>query len=732
MPWHNERPIFNRLPIVYREPNEGDNPSNWLTDFWDSFYVELKALAESFFERFVHPQTAESEHLDWAGTTLYGYLGEYWNPQWTDRVKRKLLEDAYTYLWVERGSEGVVEYLLELHQIPTYPIAGKIWKLSPLYAGINTIAPCYAAYAPYRIDIRLDTFADRSDPVWVESYRIRDLYCPIWSLPIVGYKYWYAGFSQAGEAVYDLPWEASIAAADRYFANHVFDALSALQWLINSAIAFNSIPVEARVYEFPPFRVGVSEIPFTSAESPYLYILFPSSVRVGDPNWLMAATVASFYANAGTFTIGHEAFWAGIAISDNPLLTAARDSFRRVEIEVVGDVPQFTFIDPDFDYLDKLDEIDIARWLDVRGRIELQALMQWLFDRRGIEAVVVEIPSAAIGITPLPFHTLVPDRPPLLSIQIEYAGSPLSTDEMAWAKRKSRMFDSLGVGYDAFYAGISEVESPLWGTPSLDTRYVTTVEVEADTLTPTVTRAFNNEDYPDRTIYEDISDFWAANPNKSPLGTLQYLLALRLTPVPIVYEVPMYAVGENPIPAIVAEPQQPGLYVIFPAPIVPLAWEESERIGRMVTYRRCAAGLNSFLAGVSAIEHPIFSSDFSGLRRVTLEGVIPTYHEPDVDYPDRDLFESLAVYLEESGLAVAETVPLLAHWLQFLGVSATVIRTASAIAILFEYEGEILSGTENWAKAERVASKISSTSIAIGYSQYVVGVSPLPAVAIAP
>lgn len=581
MVWYDLRPIFNRLPVVYREPNDGENPSNWLTDFWDELLVSTKTLAEGFFDRFVDPETAESENLDWSATTLYGYLGEYWNPQWSDDVKRQLMTEAYPYLWVERGTEGVIEYLLDLHQIPTFPELGKVWRVPPTYAGVNTAIPFPACYAPYQFDIRLDTFADRDAPEWVESYRICDLYAPIWSRPIVGYKYWYAGLSLAGEAVYDYAYEMTASAADSYFevaGDGGYDPLFALQWLLDVALADNpgGRGAVATVFELPAFIIGESSIPALAAEDPNYYVLFPPESTIGDADWQVVGEIVQTYAPQGSTFLGFDGFYSGIVATENPVLETPLDgTFRTVIVTVLEGIPSFEFHEPDFDYPDRSVYISMAAWFDLNPlpfdtlerRKNSHALIQWLFDDRGIAATVVDIPSAAIGITPLPFWVLEPDRSLSLSVQVAYNDIELDSENWEWAQRMAKAGidgQSLLLGYDGFYSGVSPVENPLWETPANDPRYCRTVLVNDITLEPTFFEANNPELYPDRQLYEWLADYWETNPEGDTLEALQYLVDLGIVEPPTVYEVKPFIVGVSAIPSTVSDPRQPELYVVFP------------------------------------------------------------------------------------------------------------------------------------------------------------------------
>ena len=121
MSWNLGRPVFGRLPACYRNDNNGENPSNWLTRYWDEILVEVKFRAENFYELYLNPATAPEEWLDGMVAPLCGFTEEYYRPEWDLAIKRKLCLSAYGYIWPNRGAGHVLDWMLDLHQIDTFP-----------------------------------------------------------------------------------------------------------------------------------------------------------------------------------------------------------------------------------------------------------------------------------------------------------------------------------------------------------------------------------------------------------------------------------------------------------------------------------------------------------------------------------------------------------------------------------------------------------------------------------
>ncbi len=121
MSWNLGRPVFGRLPACYRNDNNGENPSNWLTRYWDEILVEVKFRAENFYELYLNPATAPEEWLDGMVAPLCGFTEEYYRPEWSLAIKRSLCLNAYSYIWPNRGAGHVLDWMIELHQIDTFP-----------------------------------------------------------------------------------------------------------------------------------------------------------------------------------------------------------------------------------------------------------------------------------------------------------------------------------------------------------------------------------------------------------------------------------------------------------------------------------------------------------------------------------------------------------------------------------------------------------------------------------
>jgi len=113
MGWMQGIPFLARMPEAYRDREE----TSWLTTAWDELLIATRNLAEATYTTHLDPQTANPENLDWLAQH-FGFTEEFWDETWSTEVKRTLLLNAYRFIWAERGTERVINWMLALHQIP--------------------------------------------------------------------------------------------------------------------------------------------------------------------------------------------------------------------------------------------------------------------------------------------------------------------------------------------------------------------------------------------------------------------------------------------------------------------------------------------------------------------------------------------------------------------------------------------------------------------------------------
>lgn len=200
--WEQGRPIYKRLPIaeekyqVSPDDQELDPVADWLTLPVDEYLIAVKAAVDSFYADYLDPTTAKAENLDWLGQ-LCGFTGEYWETSWSEAQKRSLIDNAFTFIWESKGTRAVLEYLLV-----TFSIQGKIYLLGEFLAGRNVAGDALGG-EPLEYFLLLPLSYLRTSYQWRLATKFNRLYGPVYVKSTVCYSQFHAGFSIAGDPVFD-------------------------------------------------------------------------------------------------------------------------------------------------------------------------------------------------------------------------------------------------------------------------------------------------------------------------------------------------------------------------------------------------------------------------------------------------------------------------------------------------------------------------------------------------
>ena len=131
--WTTDRPIFHRLPAESEQYQGQDPPvSDWLTTPWDALLCETRDKVNSFYQDFLDPLTALGEYLDWL-SQLCGYTSEYSLVEYDVAVKRQLIARSFDYIWINKGTKNLLEYLI----IQVFEIDAEIYLLGSFLADVN-------------------------------------------------------------------------------------------------------------------------------------------------------------------------------------------------------------------------------------------------------------------------------------------------------------------------------------------------------------------------------------------------------------------------------------------------------------------------------------------------------------------------------------------------------------------------------------------------------------------
>ena len=129
--WDSGRPIYTRLP----RRNEGyeNNPTDWLTDYWDKLLVETKVKVDDIPIRQINPLTCDDSWLDFLAV-LYGWDEKHWQKSWAIESKRLLLSRSYDFIWENKGNRDVLSYVLN-----SLFIKNRILEIGDFIIGSSTV-----------------------------------------------------------------------------------------------------------------------------------------------------------------------------------------------------------------------------------------------------------------------------------------------------------------------------------------------------------------------------------------------------------------------------------------------------------------------------------------------------------------------------------------------------------------------------------------------------------------
>jgi len=206
--WAEQRPIYYLLPgenegflkdPEFNDP-EADPPiADWLTSYWDQLLIEQKAITDSFHEDYLNPTTCLPEALNGWLAQHFGYSGEYWDESWPDGAKRSLLANAYEgrRVWESKGTEELFYWLLGV-----FDLEANIYQVGSFLVDI-TLLPAEVGGEPLTFYLTVGLIYPRISREWGLVEKLRKLFTAAYCDSFTCYEQFYAGFSVAGDPVFD-------------------------------------------------------------------------------------------------------------------------------------------------------------------------------------------------------------------------------------------------------------------------------------------------------------------------------------------------------------------------------------------------------------------------------------------------------------------------------------------------------------------------------------------------
>lgn len=208
--WQLGSPIYRRLPganLGYNrdlddpdyDPMTPPDVTYFVTKYFDDFLIGLKDDINNVYSDFFNPETAKLENLDWLAQ-LAGFTGEYWDSAYPVNVKRTLIKDAYTFIWENKGTRQLLEYLFDLFNLSAY-----LYLPGALIIGVTPL-PGVVGGDPFRYLILINFYTAgylRNSAEFRLLEKLNQLYGAVWCESRVAYSNFIVGFSFVGDPVFD-------------------------------------------------------------------------------------------------------------------------------------------------------------------------------------------------------------------------------------------------------------------------------------------------------------------------------------------------------------------------------------------------------------------------------------------------------------------------------------------------------------------------------------------------
>lgn len=201
--WSEQRPVFRRLPIFGWQ--DADPPvADWIVGAYDEVLIEIQQAILNFERDFIVPETARSDALDWLAQ-LMGYTGEYWDTQWSDTVKRRLIADAQTVVWRYKGTFYLLQYLIGVFELESRIKLRLQWRIGTSKIG-DAIGGGLLVYALILGSNTTPGYV-RDSSEWRLLERLNRLFMPCWCQPetlngnYLHYHRWRVGRSAVGDPI---------------------------------------------------------------------------------------------------------------------------------------------------------------------------------------------------------------------------------------------------------------------------------------------------------------------------------------------------------------------------------------------------------------------------------------------------------------------------------------------------------------------------------------------------
>lgn len=187
--WSSQRPVLNSLPANGYQNNE---PTNWVTSWVDQELTGVATRLQEFYKQ-IDADLAPPEMLDYLAW-LVGLSGRYWDVQWSELVKRRMIKLAYQLI-NQAGTLDAVRLVLDAHEIPY-----DIWVDGSLRLPFNLPGTFGQPKLRFYLRVPLSILRDGKD--WREAERTIRNYNAAVVNGKVTFKAFFLSYSTLGDPVF--------------------------------------------------------------------------------------------------------------------------------------------------------------------------------------------------------------------------------------------------------------------------------------------------------------------------------------------------------------------------------------------------------------------------------------------------------------------------------------------------------------------------------------------------
>jgi Phage tail protein (Tail_P2_I) len=184
------RPLFTRLPAVYRESLETD----WLVAYWDEYLVQVKDSVDSVNSN-LDPLVCDTKWLPFLAY-MHGFKPDFWSDAWPEDLRRLLLFYSYRKIWPNKGLKATVQFVFDLFGL----LAGnpRIFQGSFFILGTNNLGDSLGSPADGFYVLQSQNYST-SSPEWLLVNLILDKLAPAWIENRQIYDHFILGLSSLGD-----------------------------------------------------------------------------------------------------------------------------------------------------------------------------------------------------------------------------------------------------------------------------------------------------------------------------------------------------------------------------------------------------------------------------------------------------------------------------------------------------------------------------------------------------